>query len=88
MKIVHLRFKAHTNGSLYKRNTNGSGYVVKHYKTSKCQTCPVKNLCTRNAAGRLIERSEYAPYIEQNKRNIEASPVLYKKRQTIVEHPY
>ena len=78
----------YTNGSWYKRNTNRSGYVVRHYKTSKCQTCPVKDLCTKNTAGRLIERSEYAPYIEQNKRNIEADPALYKKRQAIVEHPY
>lgn len=77
-----------TNGNWYKRNTNRSGYVVKHYKTSKCQTCPVKELCTTNEKGRLIERSEYAPYIEQNKNNIEANPELYKKRQAIVEHPY
>lgn len=77
-----------TNGSWYKRNTSRSGYVVKHYKTSKCQNCPVKDLCTKNASGRLIERSEYAPYIEQNKRNIEAHPAIYKKRQAIVEHPY
>jgi len=77
-----------TNGNWYKRNTNRSGYVVKHYKTSKCQTCPVKDLCTINTKGRLIERSEYAPYIEQNKKNIEANPTVYKKRQAIVEHPY
>jgi transposase len=77
-----------TNGNWYKRNTNRSGYVVKHYKTSKCQSCPVKDLCTTNAKGRLIERSEYAPYIELNKANIEANPELYKKRQQVVEHPY
>lgn len=77
-----------TNGNWYKRNTNRSGYVVKHYKTSKCQSCPVKDLCTTNAKGRLIERSEFAPFIEQNKANIEANPETYKKRQAIVEHPY
>lgn len=80
--------KLTTNGSWYKRNTNRSGYVVKHYKTSKCQTCPVKELCTTNEKGRLIERSEYAPFIEQNRNNIESNPVLYKRRQAIVEHPY
>jgi hypothetical protein len=37
--------------------------------------------------GRLIERSEYAPYIEINRLNIEANPALYKKRQSIAEHP-
>jgi hypothetical protein len=76
-----------TNGNWYKRNTNRSGCVVKHYKTSKCQTCPVKDLCTKNAKGRLIERTEYALYIELNKTNIEANPELYKKHQQIVEHP-
>lgn len=77
-----------TNGQWYKRNTGRSTYKVKHYKTNKCQSCPVKDLCTKNANGRLLERSEYAPYIEQNKHNIDAYPETYKKRQEIVEHPY
>ncbi len=77
-----------TNGNWYKRNTGRSTYQVKHYKTTKCQTCPVKDLCTKNAKGRLLERSEYAPYIERNKHNFETEPMLYKKRQAIVEHPY
>jgi transposase len=77
-----------TNGNWYKRNTGRSIYTVKHYKTNKCQTCPARELCTKNANGRLLERSEYAPYIEQNKINIEQNPQLYKKRQSIVEHPY
>ena len=50
--------------------------------------CPARALCTKNTKGRLIERSEFAPYMEQNKRNIEANPQLYKQRQSIVEHPY
>lgn len=77
-----------TNGNWYKRHSHRSPYLVKHYKTNKCQNCPVKNMCTKNANGRLLERSEYAPYIEQNKVNIEANPQTYKKRQAIVEHPY
>ena len=61
---------------------------MKHYKTAACSTCPAKELCTKNKEGRLIERSEHAPYIEQNKLNIEADPATYKRRQAIVEHPY
>jgi hypothetical protein len=80
--------KLTTNGNWYKRTTARSTYKVKHYKTNKCQTCPARELCTSAANGRVIERSEYAPYIEQNKRNIEANPTIYKKRQAIVEHPY
>ena len=44
--------------------------------------------CTLNKKGRLIERSEYQPYFEQNKKNIEANPLVYKKRQSIIEHNY
>jgi transposase len=80
--------KLTTNGNWYKRNTGRSTYKVKHYKTTKCQTCPARHLCTISANGRVIERSEYAPYIEQNKRNIENDPELYRRRQSIVEHPY
>ena len=61
---------------------------MKHYKTKACSTCPVNNLCTKNKAGRLIERSEHAPFIEQNRLNIEANPTTYKKRQAIIEHTY
>lgn len=51
---------------------------------------PVLDRCTKNTRGRgrVIERTEYQSYIEQNKKNIEANPELYKKRQAIVEHPY
>jgi hypothetical protein len=61
---------------------------MKHYKTNACSACPARALCTKNQKGRLIERSEYAPYIEINRLNIEANPALYKKRQSIAEHSY
>ncbi len=77
-----------TNGSWYKKDRGKSIIRMKHYKTKSCETCPVNNLCTKNKEGRLIERSEHAEYIEQNKINIEAHPQAYKKRQAIVEHPY
>jgi len=77
-----------TNGNPYQKSKNRNFYVVKHYKTNACTGCTARALCTKNIKGRLIERSEFAPYIEQNKQNIEASPQVYKKRQSIVEHPY
>lgn len=80
----------YTNGHWYnkERGKNRSSIKTKHYKTKECLSCPVMHLCTKNKNGRVIERTEYAPYIEQNKLNIEANPKLYKKRQAIVEHPY
>ena len=77
-----------TNGAQYQKNSRTNSYAVKHYKTTACKSCPVKHLCTKNIKGRLIERSEFTPYIEQNKQNIRARPEVYKRRQSIVEHPY
>lgn len=77
-----------TNGNPYQKSKNRNYYTVKHYKTNACSGCAARALCTKNIKGRLIERSEFAPYIEQNKQNIEANPQLYKQRQSIVEHPY
>ena len=77
-----------TNGKPYQKSKNRNFYTVKHYKTNACPGCPARALCTISARGRLIERSEFTPYIEQNKNNIEANAGIYKKRQSIVEHPY
>jgi transposase len=80
-----------TNGNWYQKNKERrEKYIntVKHYKTSACVICPARELCTKNQKGRLIERSMYADAIEINRLNIEAAPLIYKKRQSIVEHPY
>jgi transposase len=77
-----------TNGNWYPKNKERYFYLAKHYKTNACSSCPARQLCTKNKKGRLIERSEYAPYIEINRFNIESNADVYKKRQSIVEHPY
>lgn len=77
-----------TNGSWYQKSKQRYIYFVKHYKTSACSHCPALAQCTKNKKGRLLERSEYQPYIDQNRKNIEANSSTYKKRQSIVEHPY
>lgn len=77
-----------TNGNAYQKSKRRNYYTVKHYKTAACATCSALASCTKNKKGRLIERSEYQQYIEVNKQNIEANPEIYKRRQSIVEHPY
>ena len=77
-----------STGTNYKKQNGIAIINIKHYKTKACMDCPVFAKCTTNKKGRLIERSEYAPYIEQNKINIEADKEIYKQRQCIVEHPY
>ena len=44
--------------------------------------------CTRAKAGRVIERSIYAPYYERNRTNKEKKEQLYRRRQAIAEHPF
>jgi len=81
-----------TNGNWYGKQggKHRTKIRVKHYKTKACKDCPVLTLCTKNmrGPGRVIERSEYAQYMEQNRVNVEKNKDAYKQRQAIVEHPY
>lgn len=61
----------------------------KKYRTPKCKECSVRNHCTgRQKGGREIERSEFADAVERNDKRYEIQQELYKKRQTICEHPF
>ena len=79
-----------TNGRWYNKSKKKNRDVIRirHYSTKECKNCPVKQHCTRSKGPRIIERSEYAEYTEQNRKNMEAKKEIYKRRQSIVEHPY
>ena len=79
-----------TNGKSYfkkLKNTRAS-YHVKHYKTKACKTCSIRNLCTSNKVGRIIERTEYAQYVQQNNNRVNENPEYYRIRQQIIEHQF
>jgi hypothetical protein len=79
-------------------NTNGTFHVnhrgkpnethFKQYKTKACNGCPVRELCTTAKNGRLLARNIYAPVYEQNRKNMDEDPELYRRRQAIVKHPF
>lgn len=77
-----------TNGSWYNKNREKSVTNVKHYKTNSCAICPFLSICTSNKNGRLIERSEFADLIFENKQRMDKSKEVYRRRQAIVEHPF
>jgi transposase len=78
-----------TNGSWYKEYTSsGNKIFFKQYKTPACKVCNSRHLCTRSKNARLIHRSEYADYYEKNRQTLTDKEQLYKRRQTIVEHPF
>lgn len=80
--------KLTTNGRWYNKASGKTINRVKHYKTKACLACALFNRCTKNKAGRLIERSEHMDLIEENKQRLAENLALYRKRQAIVEHPY
>lgn len=77
-----------TNGNWYAKKNGKTITQMKHYKTNACLTCELFTKCTKNAKGRLLERSEHADLIYENKVRIENNYEIYRRRQAIVEHPY
>jgi transposase len=74
-----------SNGSWY----SARNYRFKQYKTTACKGCPVRHLCTTaKQNGKIVQRSEFAPYIEGNKERVAMAPETYRKRQALVEHPF
>ena len=77
-----------TNGNWYNKTNGKSITKMKHYKTSACLSCALFSRCTVNKKGRLIERSQHADLIYENKVRIQNNYEVYRRRQAIVEHPY
>lgn len=88
----------HTNGRLYQKKAYGqhrAPYQFKRYTCSinVCRNCPFKEDCVgqanlKKSKGRHLERTEYEPYIEENKRRYEVSKAIYRERQSMVEHQF
>ena len=74
-----------SNGKWYQKSYSR----FQQYRTKACQSCPVKSLCTASVkGGKVIQRNEYAQYIEKNRNNVSRKQNLYKNRKAIVEHPF
>lgn len=82
--ICPQKHKLHTTGKIHKAKT----YNFKRYVTKACIKCPVKHECSKAKYGKAIQRSEYQELVETNKKKIETNKDYYRKRQSIVEHPY
>lgn len=74
-----------SNGNWY----NGKNYKFKQYKTTACKSCSKIELCTKcKRNGRIVQRSEYSEYINNNKTRVNKNKDYYRRRQAIVEHPF
>jgi len=77
-----------TNGRWYNKSRGKSFNKIKQYSTRECKCCDFSSRCTNNKGGRMLERSEHADLIYENKIRIEKNKDTYRRRQAIVEHPY
>ncbi len=77
-----------TNGRWYNKTNGKTINKVKHYKTKACLGCAFFVKCTKNKAGRCIERSEHMDLIDANKKRLTENLETYRLRQSIVEHPF
>jgi transposase len=78
-----------TLGGWYTKSIKGEPYYqFKKYRTKACYSCPVKHLCTTQKAGRIIYRNEHQDAVDLNNKRVSSFKELYRKRQTIVEHPF
>jgi len=63
-------------------------YRSRVYKTKACIDCSLREKCTQNKIGRVIERSEYQDTIDENNNRVIQNHDYYKLRQQIIEHPF
>lgn len=75
-----------TTNNWYHKKYEKSFTRVKHYTTSACKNCEMKQWCTKNPKGRIIERSEHASAVERNNKRVKNNTATYSKRQQIIEH--
>lgn len=80
--------KSHDSEKKKKTRKNITNYRIKQYKTTACKNCPLRDKCTKNKSGRLIERSEHQDAVDRNNKRLLSEKELYKRRQAIVEHPF
>lgn len=76
-----------SNGRWYNSSREG-GSRFKQYKTTGCKRCHFRSSCTKSSNGRILQRSENAHLTDQNRERITKNPDIYRKRQSIVEHPF
>ncbi|MDD3945632.1 MAG: transposase [Bacteroidales bacterium] len=68
--------------------TNRVYYKSKIYKTKACKKCQMREVCTQNKGGRVLERSEFQEIIDENNRRVLDNPDSYKLLKAIIEHPF
>jgi transposase len=62
--------------------------IVRNYECSECNSCPIREKCTKSKGNRYILRSEYAGIINKVKKRTRLNKKILKKRSQTVEHVF
>ena len=73
-----------STGKVYRKDNQ----QVKAYRSKACAHCPVKSQCTSTKSGRVIHRNIYQDQADANDERVRTQYEYYRRRQTIVEHPF
>jgi len=63
------------------------GQKLRHYWTSVCRACPMKDKCT-NGKERRISRWEHEHVVEAMQKRLDKTPQAMRVRRETVEHPF
>lgn len=84
--------KLRRQGKEYKRH---DGIPFKRYVAhwTDCQSCPWVDICVspgskKASRGRMLNRSIYEDYMDENDKQVNQRKEEYRRRQAIVEHPF
>jgi transposase len=72
----------------FRFDTVEAGRPIRYYKTTACQSCTAKSLCTTNKEGRRITRWVDEHLLEAMARRVAAQPERMQQRRELVEHPF
>ncbi len=77
--------KLKTNGQLHWKVNSRTKHKVKRYSAQICNKCVVKDVCTQNVKGRVIERAIHQDLVDQNNQRVKRYRSFYQLRQQTIE---
>jgi len=72
---------------IYRYANQERGLTLRRYWTDLCQTCAIKDKCTRGKE-RRITRWEHEHVLEEVQRRLDMNPQAMRTRRETVEHPF
>jgi transposase len=75
---------------LVAKNCKKKNHFYDKYQCKECSQCPVRQLCTTSAIGRIIYKRIDGQWLKNYKKKMQTAyfKKKFKRRKSVVEHPY